>query len=228
MDGQFLRWSDAIMVSLQKFTNVIATVLPDIIAAVLALIVGLILAVLLGRLTKRLIKMTRLDLLLDKALKFEQLKERGVEVKASSILGWAVKWFFIIVTFIATADILNLQQLTSFFKMVALYVPNVIIAVLILLFGFILADGLKGIVIKAVESSKLPKSLGGMLGMVARVAVIVFSIMASLTQLGIASDLIKILFTGFVAMLAIAGGLAFGLGSRDHVHAWLDKIRKEL
>ena len=228
MEGQFLRWGDAIMMSLQKFINVIATVLPDILAAILALIIGLILASLLGRLTRRLVKMTRLDILLEKAIRFEHLKERGIEIKASSILGWAVKWFFIIVTFIAAADILNLQQLTGFFKMVALYVPNVIIAVLILLFGFILADGLKGLVIKAVESSKLPKSLGGMLGSVARIAVIIFSIMATLTQLGIASDLIKILFTGFVAMLAIAGGLAFGLGSRDHVKEWLDKIHKGL
>ena len=228
MDGQFLRWGDAIVMALQKFANVVATVLPDIIAAVVALIVGLILASLLGRLTKRLVKLTRLDVLFDKAIKFEQLKERGIEIRISSILGWAVKWFFIIATFIAVADILRLQQLTEFFKMVALYVPNVIIAVLILLFGFILGDGLKGIVIKAVETSNLPKSLGGMLGMVARVAVIVFSIMASLTQLGIASDLVKILFTGFVAMLALAGGLSFGLGARDHVHAWLDKIRKEL
>jgi len=228
MDGEFLRWGDAIMMALQKFTSVIAVVLPDIIAAIIALIIGLILASLLGRLTKRLIKMTKLDLLLDKAVKFEQLKERGIEIKASSILAWAVKWFFVIVTFIAAADILNLQQLTSFFKMVALYVPNVIIAVLILLFGFILGDGLKGIVIKAVETSKLPKSLAGMLGAVARISVIVFSIMACLTQLGIASDLVKILFTGFVAMLALAGGLAFGLGSRDHINEWLSKIRKEL
>jgi small-conductance mechanosensitive channel len=228
MDGQIVRWSDAVLLSLQRFTSVVATVLPDIIAAILVLVIGLVLAGLLGRLTKKLIKMTRLDVLLEKAMRFDNFKERGIELKASSILGWAVKWFFIIVTFIAAADILNLQQLTNFFKLVALYVPNVIIAILILLFGFILGDGLKGIVIKAVESSKLPKSLGGLLGTVARVSVVVFAIMATLTQLGIASDLVRILFTGFVAMLALAGGLAFGLGSRDHVNEWLNKIRKGL
>ena len=62
----------------------------------------------------------------------------------------------------------------------------------------------------------------------ARWSVIVFSIMAALTQLGIASDLIKILFTGFVGMLALAGGLAFGLGCQGAAGQWLDKLRKEI
>jgi len=228
MENQFVGWGDAIMAALQNFVNVVAIALPDILAAIIVLIIGLIFASLLGKLTKRLISLTRLDVLLSKTVKMESLKENGIEIKISSIIGWAVKWFFIIVTFIAAADILKLQQLTNFFKMVALYVPNVIIAVLILLFGFILGGGLKELIVKSVETSKLPKTLAGTLGTVARVAVVVFSIMAALTQLGIASDLVNILLTGFVAMLAIAGGLAFGLGSRDHVHEWLDKIRKEL
>ena len=228
MEGEFSRWGNAIMDALQNFVNVVASVLPDIIAAIIVLIIGLLLAGLLGRLSRRLIVVTKLDVLLNKTVRMEKFKENGVEIKASSIVGWAVKWFFIIVTFIAVADILNMQQLTSFFRMVALYVPNVIIAVLILLAGVILGGGLKDIVVKSVESSKLPKNLAGQLGTVARVSVIVFAIMASLSQLGIAADLINIILTGFVAMLALAGGLAFGLGSRDHVKEWLDKIRKAL
>ncbi len=228
MESPFVRWSDAIMAALQSFVGDVAAVLPDIIAAIIVLVLGLILSVLLGRLVKKLVGMAKLDLLLDKALRMEKVTEGALVIKASSILGWAVKWFFIIVTFIAVADILRLPQLTSFFKMVALYVPNVIIVILILLAGFILGGGLKDIVIKAVEASKLPKSLAGMLGTVARLSVIIFSIMASLTQLNIAADLVNIILTGFVAMLALAGGLAFGLGSKDIVRDWLEKIRKGL
>lgn len=228
MENHFVRWSDTIIVALQNFANVVITALPNIIAAILVLILGLLLAGLLGRLTKKLIAVTRLDILINKSIGSEKLKEKGIEIKASSIFAWAVKWFFIIVTFIAVADILGLQQLTDFFKMVALYVPNVIIAVLILLSGFILGDGLKGLVIKSVEVSRLPKTLAGLLGNVSRVSVIVFAVMASLSQLGIASNLVNILFTGFVAMLTIAGGLAIGLGAKDHIREWLDKVRKGL
>ncbi len=228
MENHLLRWSDAIILALQNFANDVILSLPGILAAIIVLILGLLLAKFLGRLTTKLIAVSRLDLLLEKTVNMQSLKEKGVELKASSILGWAVKWFFIIVTFIAVADILGLHQLTNFFRMVAMYVPNVIIAILILLAGFILGDGLKGLVIKSVEVSSISKSLASMLGNVSRLAVIVFAVMASLNQLGIASDLIKILFTGVVAMLTIAGGLAIGLGAKDHVREWLDKVRKGL
>lgn len=228
MGYQVSRWSDSIVIAFQNFTNVVITALPDIIAAILVLILGLLLAVFLGRLTARLISLTKLDLLLNKAVNLDKLKEKGMDIKASAIFGWAIKWFFIIVTFIAVADILGFRQLTSFFRMVALYVPNVIIAILILLAGFILGVGLKNLVIKSVEVSSLPKSLAGQLGTISKVSVIVFAVMAALNQLGIASDLIRILFTGFVAMITIAGGLAIGLGAKDRVREWLDKVCKEL
>ncbi|HOW17156.1 MAG TPA: hypothetical protein PK443_05525 [bacterium] len=228
MENHLLRWSDAIIVALQNFANDVILSLPGILAAIIVLILGLLLAKFLGRLTTKLIAVSRLDLLLEKTINMDRLKEKGVELKASIILGWAVKWFFIIVTFIAVADILGLHQLTNFFRMVAMYIPNVIIAILILLAGFILGDGLKNLVIKSVEVSSISKSIAEMLGKVSRIAVIVFAVMASLNQLGIASDLIRILFTGFVAMLTIAGGLAIGLGAKDHIREWLDKIRKGL
>ncbi len=228
MGYQVSRWSDAITVAFQNFTNVVITALPDIIAATLVLVIGLFLAVFLGRLTARLINLTKLDLLLNKFVNLDKFRERGVEVKISSIFGWIIKWFFIIVTFIAVADILGLYQLTNFFRMVALYVPNVIIAVLILLAGFILGGWLKNLVVKSVEVSSLPKTLAGQLGTISKAAVIIFAIMASLNQLGIASELVRILFTGFVAMITLAGGLSIGLGAKDHVREWLDKVRKEL
>jgi hypothetical protein len=132
------------------------------------------------------------------------------------------------VTFIAIADILKWPQLTSFFEAVALYVPNVIIAVLILLVGFILGGGLKDVVVRTVSASQLPKTSARFLGTVAQTAVIVFAVMASLTQLGVAADLVKILFTGLIAMLALAGGLALGLGGREQASKWLDRIREEI
>jgi hypothetical protein len=126
------------------------------------------------------------------------------------------------------ADILKWPQITSFFNDVAHYLPKVIIAVLVLLAGFILGGGLQELVVKTVKASTLPAHSAGLIGAIARWSVIIFSIMAALIQLGIATDLIKILFTGLVGMLALAGGLAFGLGGRDHASAWLDKVQKEI
>jgi hypothetical protein len=228
MGMQLMTWRDAIIQALQKFVNDVISVVPNIIAAIIVLIIGLLLAGLLSHIAKRIIDLSKLDVLLQKAVGVGKLKEKGLNITASGIVAWVVKWFFIVVTFIAVADILKWPQLTNFFQAVALYIPNVIIAVLILLAGFILGGGLKDLVIKAVRASSLPEASAGLLGTVARTAVIVFAIMATLTQLQVAADLVKIAFTGFVAMLALAGGLSFGLGGRENAVEWLNKIKHEI
>ncbi len=228
MEGQLISWQHAIINALLQVWRDFIDIVPNIIAAVIVLILGLFIASLLGRLARRVIDFTKLDSVLDKGVGLSKLQERGINVSAAGIVGWAVKWFFIIVTFIAVAEILKWGQLTNFFEQVALYLPNIIITVLILLAGLILGAGLKELVSKGVRASHFPDSSAGLLGTVAQTAVIVFAVMASLTQLGIAADLVKILFTGFVAMLALAGGLSFGLGGRDHAEAWLDKIKKDI
>lgn len=228
MESQFVTWKQAVLNSMGGFLDQVISILPNLIGAIIVLLVGLFLSSLLGRLARRLIDLTKLDTVLGKMVGIEKLKKNGKELSASGFVGWAVKWFFIIVTFIAMADILKWDQLTRFFESVALYIPNVIITVLILLAGFILGGGLKEVIVKAVKASTLPDTAAGLIGTVARWAVIIFAVMAGLTQLGIAADLVRILFTGFVAMLALAGGLSFGLGGRDKAGAWLDKIQKEM
>ena len=49
--------------------------------------------------------------------------------------------------------------------------------------------------------------------------------MSALFQLKIAAGLVQILFTGFIAMIALAGGLAFGLGGKDVVKEFLEDLK---
>ena len=66
------------------------------------------------------------------------------------------------------------------------------------------------------------------LSTLARYAIIFFTILIVLNQLGIAQDLVRILFTGIVAMLAIAGGLAFGMGGKDLAKDILEDLRRKV
>ena len=67
-----------------------------------------------------------------------------------------------------------------------------------------------------------------LLATVAKWAIVIFGFLAALVQLGIASSLINTLFIGLVAMLALAGGLAFGLGGKDEAAAILKRLRHEI
>ncbi|MFA6132191.1 MAG: hypothetical protein WC702_04010 [Patescibacteria group bacterium] len=212
--------------SLIELWKVILDFLPQFFGALAIFIVGLIFALVLQRVVEKIIVLLKIDLL---AKKFEvpQIFERyGLPFKISKLLGWIVKWFLIVVSLIAATDILGWDQVTDYLKQIVLYLPNVIIAVIMLFFGTVLANFVHKLVKSAVAAAKLASA--DFLASLARWAILVFTFMAALIQLQIAEDLISVLFTGFVAMLALAGGLAFGLGGREHAARVLDKLKQDI
>jgi hypothetical protein len=220
----FESWNEAVVVSLQNvWINLIGFV-PQIIGALVVLVIGLIIAGAFGRVARKLVKLTHLDDLMETLGVDKELKRVGLGFTPSAIVGWIVKWFILIAILIAIADILQWEEITSFLEDVALYIPNVIVAVVILVIGLIAGQFVAKVVTQATNASNIAKAHATLLASVAKWAIVVFTLMASLIQLGIAADLLRILFTGFVTMLAIAGGLAFGLGGKDKAKGLLDNI----
>ena len=136
------------------------------------------------------------------------------------------KLFFIIVMLVAAFDILGLNQVNSFLTQVLAYIPEVVVAAIIL-FVASLASDLLGDMVHGTTRA-LGSRVAHLLGSVTRVAIWVFAIIMALSQLGIAAQYMFTLFTGFVAMLAIAGGLAFGLGGKDAAADLIKEIRTEI
>ena len=202
------------------------TFLPKLLFAIIVFLVGLLVANILRTAVVKLIQVLKIDELVERLEVKDVFRRAGVRLNVAAFLGWLVKWFIIIVALIAAADALEWNQVTIFLTSVVSYIPNVLIAVIILLVGIILANFTQGVVKGALDAAKMASShfLAGL----SRWAIIVFSFMAALVQLGIAQELIQVLFTGFVAMIALAGGLAFGLGGRDYAARILDQLSKDL
>lgn len=211
------------------FVDLWATVmlfLPKFIFAVVVFLLGLIVAQVLKNVVERIVKALKVDELMQKLDVDELFTKMGLTLNVGAVLGWIVKWFVIIFALIAAADVLEWDQVTIFLSQVIAYIPNVMIAIIILLVGVLLANFVSGVIMSAVKAAQL-QSVTFLAG-IAKWSIIVFSFMAALVQLGIAQALIQTLFTGFVAMLALAGGLAFGLGGREHASRILDHIRRDL
>ncbi|MBI2639158.1 hypothetical protein HYW83_06255 [Candidatus Peregrinibacteria bacterium] len=220
----FKTWNEAIVASLQNIWAKIVSLVPEVIGALLILVVGLIVAAALGKLAKKLVHLTHVDALAHKLGATQKFEDMGMKFSISGIIGWIVKWFFIIVALIAAVDILKLQQVTKFLQDVALYIPNVVVAVVILVIGLVIGQFAYQVVEKTSKASHLTARSGDVLAAIAKWAIVIFALMASLTQLSIATQLIQILFTGFVAMLALALGLAFGLGGKEKANHLLEKL----
>ena len=217
---------DVIQGSVLGLWNSILSYLPNVLGAIVVFLLGVILAAVLQTVVEKLIRLLRVDEMVGKLDVKASLEKVGIRLHVGKLLGWIVRWFFIIVALIAATDILGWEQVTVYLRQVVEYIPNVIIAVIILLAGIILATFTRNVVKTAVEAAELASA--DFLSGIAKWAILLFSFMAALVQLQIAPGLINTLFTGLVAMLALAGGLAFGLGGRDHAARVIDRLQKDL
>ena len=144
----------------------------------------------------------------------------------ANVLSELVRWFVIILFLVPASDIWGLGKFVDVLNGLLLFLPNVIISVLILIVGFVVARLVYDVVLASVHG--LSKDSTKTVALVGRWSVLVFVFLVVLNQLGIASDLIRILFGGVVAMVALAGGLAFGLGGKDTAKEILEKVKKKI
>jgi len=157
----------------------------------------------------------------------ETLGRGGVVLNSGAFIGALVKYFIVVVFLIASFQIVGLNQVTFFLQQVVVaYLPQVIIAVLILLVAVVVGDIMQKIVRAAAAGARVKKA--ALLGSITKWAIWIFAILTVLVQLGIGADLIRILFTGVVVAAAIAFGLAFGLGGQAHASELINTLRKEI
>ena len=217
-------WTSVIVGSLQNLWAGTVATLGNVIGALIVLIVGLVVAAGLGALVEKVIAAIKLDKGLQTLGLNEYFHRAGMDLNSAKFFGKLVYWFFVVVFLLAASDILGFYSLSSFLQETLLYVPNVIVAVLIMLATVLIANVLKKLVHASVKSAKLHASK--FLGSLTWWAVVVFGFFASLSQLGVAVSIINALVTGFVAMLAIAGGIAFGLGGKEYAASLIEKVKE--
>ncbi len=200
----------------------IAAFVPKFILGLIILLIGIIIASILKQIVLELFKALRIESFLKKY----GVPEAKDEFSWSGILAEIVRWFIIIVFLLPTADIWGLPKVDIVLSQVLLYLPNVFVAVIIILVGFVVSRLVHDVVLASTK--ELSRESTRTVASISRWAINIFVILAALSQLGVASDLIRILFTGFVAMLAIAGGIAFGLGGQSSAKDVVEGIRHKL
>jgi hypothetical protein len=216
-------WLDILIGSLQSLWLGVVNFIPSLLGAIIVFILGLIIASGLDKLVERLIYWIKLDSLLRKAGLEAYFQRANLRLNSGYFLGKIVYWFIFIVFLVAAAEILGLPAFSQFLQGILSYVPTLIVAILILIATFILANFLQSLVSVSVFASKM--HIAKPAAAVTWWVVIIFGFFAALLQLGVATQVINTLITGFIAMLVLAGGLAFGLGGKDLAAKLLEKAK---
>ncbi len=217
-------WASVVVGSLQNLWVGFIGTIASIIGALVILIIGLIVAAGIGALVEKIINFIKLDKLLVSLGLQEYFDRANLQINSGKFLRKLVYWFLVVVFLLAATDVLGFYSLSDFLKSVLLYLPNVIVAVLIMLATFVIAHFLRGVVRASVKSAHLHGA--GFLASLTWWAVIIFGLLATFSQLGIAVAVVNALITGLIAMLALAFGLAFGLGGKDYAAYLISKLRE--
>ena len=152
----------------------------------------------------------------------------GVTTDAAGFVALIAKWFIRLIALVVAFDALGLPAVSDVLRLLLLWLPNVVVAVAVLIIGGLAASALAGLVRGATAKADLGNP--DLLANIARVAVWAFAIVVAVNQLGIARELVNTLFAATVGALALAAGLAFGLGGRETAaeiwRDWYDRSRR--
>ena len=209
--------NNIIFTFLQKFFNF----LPSFFTGLTILLIGLLLSSLLKQALLSIIMFVRLDSVLEKTKLM-----RKTEFKIwQDVLSEILKWTVVILFLIPTLEVWNLSRATLVINQLLFYLPNVLIAVIIGFVGLIASNLGNDLIRHSVKS--IGATSANTLAALTKWLIIFFTILVVLNQLGVAQDLVRILFTGIVVMIALAGGLAFGLGGKDIAREMLEELKKK-
>jgi hypothetical protein len=206
-----------------QFLEDVLAFIPELLMALVVLVIGWWISSWIGSAIAQILKAVKLDKAADFAQVSKVFSKAGFKFSFSKFLGEIVKWFLIVITLITSLDILGLDRAIDILQTVVIdYIPNVIVASAVLVIAAFISEGVKHFV----EGSA--KAMGAksarFAASVAKWAIWILAILIALGELGIGEGYMLTMFIGIISMLALAGGLAFGLGGKEAAARALEKI----
>ncbi|MGB2958328.1 MAG: hypothetical protein WBG01_04905 [Bacteroidota bacterium] len=216
---------DIFMETLKGFWTEFAAFVPSLLAAIILLIGGWIVARILRRAFLRIFKLLRLDVIAEKSGIEDFLLKGGVRFTAVTLLAALVYWFVLFATFLGVLNILGLEVAAELLNRVVLYIPKVVVAVFVLIFGVLFAKLVGGAAYTylsnvGIEGARLTST-------VAEYAILFFVGSVALEQLGIGGEILVSAFQIAFGALCLALAIAFGLGGKEWASRFLESTFKK-
>ena len=217
--------SDIFIQSINEFFIKLATFLPQIIGAIIILVIGWLIAKIIKSVSIKLLKLIRLNIITEKAGVDKFLQDGGLKKSSIGIIGSLFYWLIILIVLLAALNSLGLSVASELFNRIILFIPNIIVAIIVLILGLffakfvseVLVAYIKNVGIKHVET----------IGKIAQYAIIIFVVSIVLTQLNIGEEIILTAFQIFFGAICLALALAFGLGGKEWASRIIEKFEKK-
>lgn len=219
-------WSLITTQALQGAWEEILLFLPNLIAAIIIFILGWFIAIWIGKLVAGILNKLKFDRIFEKTGWKEALSNADVKVEPSSFIGAVCKWILVIVFLMIVTDIMGWVAFAGLLAKIIAWMPNLLVAIIILVVAIIIADIVEKLV--KVSVKKMGVSSVNFLGSIVKWSIYIFAGLAVLLQLGITPKIVEVLIMGLVGTVTLALGLSFGLGGRDAAARAIEDVRKKV
>jgi len=219
-------WSFITFSTLQSMWERFLVFIPAFLAAVIIFIIGWFIAIAIGKIIAQILSRLKFDNLFGKTGWKEALAKAEFKVSPSEFIGAIFKWILVIIFLMISADILGLTAFVVMLQKIIGWLPDLIISVTILVVAIIVADILEKIIKASVK--KIEVKHVAALGTAVRWAIYIFAVFAVLLQLGVATTIINTLVIGFIFMISLAFGLAFGLGGKEAAAKFIEDFKEKI
>ncbi len=213
---------DVFLTSLNQFWVQLVNFVPKLLAVVVILFLGWLVAKLVRTGMKRILELIQFDKFAQKSGLEAFISSGSVNVTLSGIISQVMYWLVIIMFVITGANTLGLNEVANLLHDLAAYLPRIILAILVMIFGTLLARFINRLVFAWLHSIKFERAL--IVSTSAEYGIQILSLFVALEQLGIGVQLIHSLFVIVFGAIFFALALAFGLGGRD----WAAKVIEDL
>ncbi len=229
MPTQITEWSAALMTSMAAAMALFFSAIPKILGFIVIVVVGWLIASLVEKGIAAVLRAVKFNDLANRSGLGSFINKMGTGTDPAGMIGLVVKWFIRLIALVVAFDALGLPAVSDVLRQLLLWLPNAIVALVVLVIGGLAAKALSNLVRGAASEAGLGNA--EFLAKLSAVMVWAFAVVVAVNQIGIATALVNTLFMAFVGAIAVAVGLAFGLGGRDTaaeiVRTWYSKAQQK-
>lgn len=207
---------------LQSSFLMLFNILPNIIGALLVFFIGKFFAKLLMKLLQSLIEKLGIDQLAAKVNDIEFVRKTNVELKPSKLIPSIVYYFILLILFMIATDLIGISSITKLVSDLINYIPQALVAFVVLIIGVYFADVLKSVVNTTLKSLGIASATT--LSNIVFYFVLINVLLISLKQAGIATDFLANNITSIIIGIVLAFSIGYGLASKDIISSYLASI----
>jgi Mechanosensitive ion channel, conserved TM helix len=219
-------WQSGFIEPMVAFLKELGDFLPHLVAMIVVLILGVLIGWAVKTTVSRVLVTAKFDQYSGRVGLSQALTKGGVRETPAHWVGRIAYWVIVLVFLMLGLEVLNLSPVDQFVAQVFSYLPHMLIAVVILIVGFLLGNFFARATLIAAVNAQIQEAR--FLARAVRIAIILLAMAMAFEQLGIAKTVIVATFSITLGGVVLALAIAFGLGARDSAKDFIEKrLKKE-